>query len=30
MPKEAIALGAADRILPLDRLAGEIIRAGRR
>jgi two-component system, chemotaxis family, protein-glutamate methylesterase/glutaminase len=30
MPKEAIALGAAERILPLDHLAGEIIRAGRR
>jgi two-component system chemotaxis response regulator CheB len=29
MPKEAIALGAADRVLPLDRLAGEIVRAGR-
>ena len=28
MPKEAIALGAADRVLPLDRLAGEIVRAG--
>ena len=27
MPKEAIALGAADRVLPLDRLAGEIVRA---
>jgi two-component system chemotaxis response regulator CheB len=30
MPKEAIALGAAERVLPLDLLAGEIIRAGRR
>ncbi len=30
MPKEAIALGAAERILPLDDLAAEIIRAGRR
>jgi two-component system, chemotaxis family, protein-glutamate methylesterase/glutaminase len=30
MPKEAIALGAAERVLPLDHLAGEIIRAGRR
>jgi two-component system chemotaxis response regulator CheB len=29
MPKEAIALGAADKILPLDRLAAEIVRAGR-
>ncbi|MDR3535670.1 MAG: chemotaxis response regulator protein-glutamate methylesterase [Acetobacteraceae bacterium] len=29
MPKEAIALGAADRVLPLERLAGEILRAGR-
>ena len=29
MPKEAIALGAADRVLPLDRLAGEIVRTGR-
>jgi two-component system chemotaxis response regulator CheB len=29
MPKEAIALGAADRVLPLDRLAGEIVRSGR-
>ncbi|MDC7788918.1 two-component system chemotaxis response regulator CheB [Rhodoplanes tepidamans] len=28
MPKEAIALGAADRVLPLDRLASEILRAG--
>jgi two-component system chemotaxis response regulator CheB len=30
MPKEAIALGAAIRILPLDLLAGEIVRAGGR
>jgi len=30
MPKEAIALGAADRVLPLDRLAGVITLAGRR
>jgi two-component system chemotaxis response regulator CheB len=30
MPKEAIALGAADKILPLDQLAMEIIRAGKR
>ena len=29
MPKEAIALGAAERVLPLDRLAGEIVRVGR-
>jgi two-component system chemotaxis response regulator CheB len=29
MPKEAIALGAADKVLPLDRLAEEIVRAGR-
>ncbi len=29
MPKEAIALGAADKVLPLERLAGEILRAGR-
>lgn len=29
MPKEAIALGAADKVLPLDRLAAEIVRAGR-
>ena len=28
MPKEAIALGAADKVLPLDRLAAEIVRAG--
>ncbi len=28
MPKEAIALGAADRVLALDRMAGEIVRAG--
>jgi two-component system chemotaxis response regulator CheB len=30
MPKEAIALGAADKILPLDLLPMEIIRAGNR
>jgi two-component system chemotaxis response regulator CheB len=30
MPKEAIALGAADRILPLDRLPAAIVAAGRR
>jgi two-component system chemotaxis response regulator CheB len=30
MPKEAIALGAADKILPLDMLATEIVRAGHR
>ena len=30
MPKEAIARGAANKILPLETLAGEIIRAGRR
>ncbi len=30
MPKEAIALGAADRILPLDRIPMEIIRIGNR
>jgi two-component system chemotaxis response regulator CheB len=30
MPKEAIALGAAARVLPLDHLAGEIIRVGNR
>ncbi len=30
MPKEAIALGAADRVLPLDMLAREIIRTGNR
>jgi len=29
MPKEAIALGAAERVLPLERMAGEIVRAGR-
>ena len=29
MPKEAIALCAADKVLPLDRLAAEIVRAGR-
>jgi two-component system chemotaxis response regulator CheB len=30
MPKEAIARGAVDKIMPLDQLAGEILRAGRR
>jgi two-component system chemotaxis response regulator CheB len=30
MPKEAIARGAAGKIMPLDHLAGEIMRAGRR
>jgi two-component system chemotaxis response regulator CheB len=30
MPKEAIARGAADRILPLDMLCAEILRVGRR
>ena len=30
MPKEAIARGSVDRIMPLESLAGEIIRAGRR
>jgi two-component system chemotaxis response regulator CheB len=30
MPKEAIALGAADKVLPLDLLAIEIVRAGSR
>jgi two-component system chemotaxis response regulator CheB len=30
MPKEAIARGAADKIMPLDSLAGEIMRAARR
>ncbi len=29
MPKEAIALGAAERVLPLERLAAEIVRASR-
>jgi len=29
MPKEAIALDAVDKVLPLDRLAAEIVRAGR-
>ncbi|MCQ4159449.1 chemotaxis response regulator protein-glutamate methylesterase [Roseomonas sp. GC11] len=28
MPREAIALGAAERVLPLEALAGEILRAG--
>jgi two-component system chemotaxis response regulator CheB len=30
MPKEAIARGAVDKILPLDRLAAELLRAGNR
>ncbi|ASG23977.1 protein-glutamate methylesterase/protein-glutamine glutaminase [Nitrospirillum viridazoti] len=30
MPREAIALGAAGKVLPLDQLAAEIIRAGSR
>jgi two-component system chemotaxis response regulator CheB len=30
MPREAIALGAADRILPLGALSAEIVRAGAR
>ena len=30
MPKEAIALGGAQRIMPLDALAREIVRAGSR
>jgi two-component system chemotaxis response regulator CheB len=30
MPKEAIARGAAAKVLPLDLLAGEIMRAGKR
>ena len=29
MPKEAIALGAAAKVLPLDRMAAEIVKAGR-
>ena len=29
MPKEAIALGAVERVLPLERLAAEIVRASR-
>jgi len=29
MPKEAITLGAADRVLPLDRRTAEIVWAGR-
>jgi two-component system chemotaxis response regulator CheB len=29
MPKEAIALGAVEKILPLDRLASELLRAGK-
>jgi len=29
MPKEAIARGAAEKVLPLDALAAEIVRAGR-
>jgi len=27
MPKEAIKLGGVDRIIPLDRIAGEVLRA---
>jgi len=27
MPKEAIKLGGVDRIVPLDRIAGEVLRA---
>ena len=30
MPKEAIARGAVDKILPLEHLAGELLRAGKR
>jgi two-component system chemotaxis response regulator CheB len=30
MPKEAIALGAAAAVLPLEALSGEIVRAGLR
>jgi two-component system chemotaxis response regulator CheB len=30
MPKEAIARGATDRVLPLEQLSAEIVRAGRR
>jgi len=30
MPKEAIALGACDKVLPLDLLAAELLRAGNR
>ena len=30
MPKEAIALGGVDRVLPLDLLPAEIMRAGAR
>ena len=30
MPKEAIALGAADRVLPLKRVAAEIVACGAR
>jgi two-component system chemotaxis response regulator CheB len=26
MPKEAIALGGADEVLPLDRIAGQLLR----
>jgi two-component system chemotaxis response regulator CheB len=26
MPKEAIKLGGADRVLPLDQIAGELVR----
>jgi two-component system, chemotaxis family, protein-glutamate methylesterase/glutaminase len=30
MPREAIALGAADKVVPLDLLAAQIMQAGRR
>jgi len=30
MPKEAIAMGGADAVLPLDRIAGEILAFDRR
>jgi two-component system, chemotaxis family, protein-glutamate methylesterase/glutaminase len=30
MPREAIALGAAEKVLPLDRLAAQIVQAGRK
>jgi two-component system chemotaxis response regulator CheB len=30
MPKEAIQRGAADKVLPLDRIAHEIVHEGRR
>jgi two-component system chemotaxis response regulator CheB len=29
MPKEAIARGAAEKVMPLHQIAGEIMRAGR-